>query len=574
MHKVLFVPVIALLFIALSCSTTDETTSNDDIGTADTVENNDQQNKPEGDSAQQEGTQPDTAGNPDNSGTDSEQPDNANDPWLKEDADGDGIPNGIEGKGDLDGDSLPDYLDTDCDNDGISDAEEAGADPQNPVDTDKDTIPDFIDKDSDNDGLLDKAEMEKGTNPLKKDTDGDGNDDLAEIVYGSNPTDDSSNIPESLFFVVLPYMAPDDVQRTLDFTTNINRVDVAILIDVSGSMGEEINNLKQGIKEKIIQGVRAKVEDSGFGLVHFQDWVDDPTKVVWNDQVISTDVDKVSASVDSLPAPYGGTEPHSETLYQTATGEGLHAQIVEPMGAGSTNIDIPKADCSTAEGKIGGLCFREKAMPIFIMVTDEAWEEIGVGIGVGKWNTKPPYQMGHYIQDAIKAMNTIHAKFIGVDTGGSGSTTCKTDFEKVSEGTGSVDKNGNYFNFTMNSDGTGMSEKIAESIADMTAAIQMDVNTAAESTEKCNEKSVADFVIGSIPVAANPANGFKSKDDKTFFDVEPGTEVSFDVHFKNNFCTNSTGKPVIYKAEIKVLGEGAFLSSREVNIVIPESAQE
>ncbi len=499
---------------------------------------------------------------------DTSNPDDPDDPWNHEDDDEDGIPNGVEGTGDKDLDGAPNHMDPDADGDGILDKDEAGADPETPANNDADDIPDYLDKDSDNDGIEDSQEVILGTDPTKKDSDGDGSDDYAEVVYGSDPTSDQSTIPAGLFYLVLPYNAPEDATRLLEFTTNINRVDVAVIIDVSGSMGEEIDNLKTGIKDQIITKVREKIVDSAFGLVHFQDWAEDTTKIVGYDQLISSDVNTVTASVDNLPAPYGGTEPHSEVLYQVSTGAGLYAQLME-MNIPGDIIDIPAADCTGAEGTIGGLCFRDKAMPIFIMITDESWEEIGVWPNMTKFNTNPPYEMGHYKEDAINAMNNINAKFIGVDTDGAGSTTCKNDFEQISEATASMDGNGNYFNFTMNSDGTGMSEKIAEAVETMTAAIQMDVNTDAVSDEECAGQNVAAFYKEGIPMEATPPENITGKDNSTFFDVEPGTLVTFDVHFRNDFCKNTTGNPVLYTAKVRVLGEGAFLSSREVNIIVP-----
>jgi uncharacterized repeat protein (TIGR01451 family) len=62
-----------------------------------------------------------------------------------DDADGDLIPDNVEGAGDPDGDDIPNFLDTDSDGDGIPDALEAGPDPLQPQDTDDDGIPDYLD---------------------------------------------------------------------------------------------------------------------------------------------------------------------------------------------------------------------------------------------------------------------------------------------------------------------------------------------------------------------------------------------------------------------------------------------
>ena len=77
---------------------------------------------------------------------------------TRRDSDMDGIPDDVEGSGDNDGDGVPDFLDPDSDNDGVPDDEEAGSDPDNPVDTDGDGMPDYVDGDSDNDGIPDSAD--------------------------------------------------------------------------------------------------------------------------------------------------------------------------------------------------------------------------------------------------------------------------------------------------------------------------------------------------------------------------------------------------------------------------------
>jgi len=116
-------------------------------------------------------------------------------PWDNEDADGDGIKNGVEGTDDTDGDGTPDYLDTDSDNDGIPDSVEA---PNGiPVDTDKDGTPDYRDTDSDNDGIPDGVE---GTG----DADGDG-------TANYRDTDaDGDNLPDSIECPDLPCIDYDN----------------------------------------------------------------------------------------------------------------------------------------------------------------------------------------------------------------------------------------------------------------------------------------------------------------------------------------------------------------------------
>lgn len=100
------------------------------------------------------------------------------------DADGDTIPDDVEGTGDTDGDGIPNYLDTDSDNDGILDRDEAGDNNSAtaPIDTDNDGTPDYLDTDSDNDGIPDEIEAGDADEETPAiDTDGDGTPDYRDL---------------------------------------------------------------------------------------------------------------------------------------------------------------------------------------------------------------------------------------------------------------------------------------------------------------------------------------------------------------------------------------------------------
>lgn len=107
------------------------------------------------------------------------------------DADGDCIPDEVEGGAavDTDGDGTPDFQDTDADGDGLSDQEEAG-DCGAPVDTDGDGAPDFQDTDSDGNGVADGQEpggdLDGDGTPDRIDSDDDGDGFLDVMEIGSD----------------------------------------------------------------------------------------------------------------------------------------------------------------------------------------------------------------------------------------------------------------------------------------------------------------------------------------------------------------------------------------------------
>lgn len=510
------------------------------------------------------------------------------------DEDGDGIPNGVDGSDDRDLDGAPNCLDPDSDGDGILDSAECPAQPC--VNSDTDETPDFLDKDSDNDGLSDKEEQQEGTDPTKKDSDSDGSDDLAEIVYGSDPLDDNDTIPDGLFFVVLPYNAPEEVTRTLTFSTKIEAIDVQIVIDISGSMSDEIAQVQNGIKDNIIDPVKAEFTQEGFASfgVSRISW-GGTSKFLRQKQTFS--VDAVKAAVDKVnedaanPA-VGANELHSEVLYQLAAGEEFHGTAkfcLPPMMGGcdqtmipSAVVDIAPANCTGEIGAVGHACFRKKAMPIYIVITDEEREDCDPnGVQVNAecfWVAGPGFMNGHTFEEALAVMGGIGAKFIGINTWhektadgeANAGIDPQLDMEMLAEYTGSVDKNGKYFIYhTATPTGEGMPDQIAQAIKDLITFIDMDVTTGKMSDEECGGISAAEFVKSSTTVAADPEDGVSGKSTTTFFSVKQGTTVTFDVRFKNDFCQNTTTEPVVYDALVTVLGNGSYLSNRLVKVIVP-----
>jgi hypothetical protein len=345
------------------------------------------------------------------------------------------------------------------------------------------------------------------------------------------------------------------------------------------------------VKTKIVEDLPKKIPgiSVGFGIADFRDWNEKkPEQIYHVDQTITTNATKMQNSLDNLPKLDGGKEPHQEAIYQAATGEGLKGLLHKmPFPQNPVQMNIPPADCSKAEGTIGGLCFRDMSMPVFIMITDEGFTNIKKQKDKPKWGDDywDDNAAGHSTEDAITAMNGINAKFIGIDSGftcnldnngncepgtAKQANEAKEDFKKIAQGTGSLDKSGKPFLYhTENPDGSGLSDQIADAIVQLTSYIQMDVTTKTTSEEKCNNRSVADFVVSSKPNKATPPDGISGKDDTTFKQVQPGTVVSFDIHFHNDFCLNKTQEPKVYNASIKVLGEGAFLSAKKIQVIIP-----
>ncbi|MCA9607858.1 MAG: hypothetical protein KC619_19750 [Myxococcales bacterium] len=298
------------------------------------------------------------------------------------DADSDTISDVDEGAAasrDTDGDGTPDYMDDDSDGDGLSDATEAGdADVMSPpVDSDGDGLPDFRDLDSDNDGLSDADEATiYMTDPTDADSDGDGDTDAAEVSAGTDPNDPSDTIGGGGDFTFdLP---PGGMARTdvLQFDPQIRRADILFLVDTTGSMGGEINNLQTELSG-LVGRIRTTIPDTAFGAARFDDFPvagygggsDVPFGL---EQRITTNMADITAGVNRLDMPlHGGSdgpESHIEGIYQAATGAGFRSAtgtVWTPPFNPATGFDATRG-----HGMIGGAGFRMDSLPIIIVATD------------------------------------------------------------------------------------------------------------------------------------------------------------------------------------------------------------
>ncbi len=232
---------------------------------------------------------------------------------------------------------------------------------------------------------------------------------------------------------------------------------------------------------------------------------------------------------------------------------------------------IPPKNCTGAMGGIGGACFREQAMPIFIMMTDEAFTAAINNPNYFVWYTEPPYQPPHTRDEAIAAMNAIQAKFIGISSFVplGWNYDPEDDLTAVCLGTGSTDENGNPFFYEIGDDGSQMSLQIVDAISELTQKVRMDVTTQRVAIPNPHGVDTAQFIKAVTPLSATPANGYDTKDDTTFYRVKPGIQVTFSVVFENDLFEPTGPSATLFRARITVLGDGALLDTREVLIIVP-----
>jgi hypothetical protein len=504
--------------------------------------------------------------------------------FLDGDSDADTIADVDETGADTDGDGLPDYLDPDSDEDGVPDAAEAGDDlPATPPrNCDDDTLEDFRDTDSDNDGVGDGDEISLwGTDPCLPDTDGDGVSDLVETAYGSDPLlDTDSPRTRGHFVFLVPYEEPPEPDRdTLVFGTDLQMADVYFIIDRSASMQGEITNLRTTLSTTIVPRVDAVIPDVWFGAGIFDmcplvGRCTSSGTPIWirNLQSIAEDPALTQAALDGISGTCNGTaEPYIATLWLLATGD-----ADGPAGDWSPARVAPRSCADPAA--IGWPCFRPGAVPIIVMCGDENFYNESYRGCPPAGGSAPDFDA------AVAAMNAIHAKFVGVN---SGSTLA--GFQDTCRATGSVDVGGSPLAYTISSTGTGLGDQVVEAIETLAGQVPIDISTEAvdvvegpgdtvdatifiERLEPNTTGGVADprdpgrVCVGGLPVADDDADTFAD----TFVDVLPGTIVCFDIVPRENETIPAAEVPQLFEAEVRVVGDRiTVLDSRAVFFLVP-----
>jgi len=485
------------------------------------------------------------------------------------DTDGDTILDRSEGGTDRDGDTIPNYRDLDSDGDGYLDSEEAGdsdlATP--PRSTDDDGTPDFLDTDSDNDGLPDSQEREAGTDPRDEDSDDDGFSDLVEVAYGSDPLSNLEGVDPDDYYLVLPPDGPME-ERDLQFGTNIQVADVFFLVDTTGSMYGEIDNIRTTLRSVIIPAVREAIPDAAIGVGQHADFLagsygggsDVAYELL---QPMTMDDAVAQAAVDSIPNNSGAdwAESQVEALYQTMTGEGLGSWV--PAYAGP--------DCR------GAPCFRSGALPIILLFTDSPFHNGPPDGSSAAYTGIMP--LPHVWPEAIEVINGMHGKLLGMSSEGMGPTgTGWQNMEATVIATGAIDLDGRPLIFDIGSDGAGLGTDVVEAIVTLATRVPFDVDTFTEDDPtdplgidaRCFIRRITPLRWFGPTGIENDPEVAAGMDDSTFYEVLPGARVEFTVLFQNVDCFAGDDMARAFRATIVVQGDHvARLDERVVLIIVP-----
>lgn len=365
--------------------------------------------------------------------------------------------------------------------------------------------------------------------------------------------DASTFVPPNECIELPPREPPDQIE--VSFLTRISEADVFFLVDVTGSMMEEITQIRSRLGDTIAPGIARSIPDVRFSLaqyaefpvVPYGDFEDRPFQLI---TASTPDLPTLQRGLDALVLGSGGDGPESavEALFLTATGQGL-------------GVLVPERRC--AADTVGYPCFRRTGSRIFVWITDAPSHNGPFGDHPYGDDVAP---RPHQYEETITALNRVGAKVLGLYSG-FGEENGRAHVEEIARRTGAVAASGEPVVFDIGSDGAGLGTGVVEAVRTLVDEVPIDIAIRTED-DPSDDLDATMFVRGVQTVSADPAIGAVQLADR-FDDVRPGTRVTFRVLFANDRIERGPD-PIRYRLRVTLIGDGVTeLATTVVDVVIP-----
>jgi len=374
----------------------------------------------------------------------------------------------------------------------------------------------------------------------------------------------------------LPFGGPPTDPDPCEIDVQVTTADVYFLMDTTGSMGGEINNLRTGVTSGtyipgcpggIIGAIGCTIPDAWFGVGRHDDYPRGgyggaggcgffgcaPADVVYrNVRDIAASPAAAQAGVNSLTAAGGSDWPESQSqaLWAMATGNALGGFVGSRTCPG---------------GRWGWPCFRDDAIPIVILFTDAPFHNGTIG-GYNYNNGTVGITTPNFTQ-VVSAMNARGMKVISIDSSGNNGEV-RQDLRALAFGTSSTDAGGSPFHFNISTNGSGLSSAVVDAVRELADYSRFDVSAVAYDNPSTPGIDERDFVESISAVSWGPGSCL-SRSGARFNGCLPGTHTNFAVVFRNDVVMPGP-TPQVFDFFIRVLlNDSTVAFEKPVRIVVP-----
>lgn len=357
---------------------------------------------------------------------------------------------------------------------------------------------------------------------------------------------------------------PDAGVLTVNLETQpqLSVADVFFLVDRTGSMTEEIDNIKANLQTTIVPAIARAIGDVQFGVATYGDFPlhpygedgDIPFTMV---SPIDRSVSNVQGAVNSIRVGGGGdnAEAMTEALFQVASGEGYSPWITS------------RAACAVP-GRQGYPCFRPNAQPIVVLVTDapahngpQADNAYDNALFLGSGGSRVP----HSYTEMINAARATRLRVLGINSGVS-PFWGRDDLSRIAVDTGAVTSTGTPLVFDIGDDGRELDTRVVSAIETFTRQVRFDASARVLDVDPM--RPATPLVRAVRPVSASPSVNVQRIEGDTFYGVIPGTRLTFALELQAT--VPRTNVPQRFPARVQFYAGGrANLGARDIVIVIP-----
>ncbi len=351
------------------------------------------------------------------------------------------------------------------------------------------------------------------------------------------------------------------VDLDLQTEAQLARADIVFLIDTTASMRDEINRIRERLRDRLAPAIEAEIPDTQIGVATFEDFPvepygsdgprpDSPFRMLLP---VTDDLSQVQAAVNGIDLGNGVDDPESqvEALYQIATAEGLGSYVPASFGCPMGGAGYP--------------CFRFDALPVVLLFTDQVFHNGPGGSRPYDTRVRPA---PHSYNDAVLALNQLDIRVIGFD---SGDGDPAADLRAIARDTNAVGENGAPLVFDIGRRGERLGTGVIDAMQIFADNVIFDVDARARDVDGSDDIDAADFVASIRPIGASPEDGIEGIDEESnrFLTVKAGTRLFFVLTVRNDAVVPGD-EPQSFEIDVVFRGDGSTnLGTQRIRIVIP-----
>lgn len=349
------------------------------------------------------------------------------------------------------------------------------------------------------------------------------------------------------------------IEVPLETEVELGRADVVFLVDTTASMQDEINRIREQLRDRIAPAVNDAIPDAQFAVAIFADFPEEPFGDREEDTPFSLvlpltdELTRVQSAFNSIELGNGRDSPESqvEALYQLATGAGIGDYVEPSLGCPSGGTGYP--------------CFRDDALPIVLLFTDAPFHNGPGGSEPYSSLVSPP---PHTYEDAIRELTAIGARVIGFD---SGDGEASRDLRATATDTDTLGTDGQPIVFDIGSRGERLGTGVIDAMRTFASSVLFDIDAVLGDPDPGDGVDPTEFVEAIDPLRAEPMDGIDFIDFEAgvFRGVKSGTTVVFQIRLRNDAVVPGP-EPRRFRLEVTFRGDGrTHIARRIVEIVVP-----